>query len=53
MARQTPASAATYLVALTSYGQAEDRQKALSAGFDAHLTKPVDPGRLNAFRAAR
>jgi PAS domain S-box-containing protein len=53
MARQTPESAATYLVALTGYGQAEDRQKALSAGFDAHLTKPVDPGRLNAFLAAR
>jgi len=53
MARQTPDSAATYLVALTGYGQAEDRQKALSAGFDAHLTKPVDPGRLNAFLAAR
>jgi len=53
MARQTPESAATYLVALTGYGRAEDRQKALSAGFDAHLTKPVDPGRLNAFLAAR
>ena len=43
MARQTPESTATYLVALTGYGQAEDRQKALAAGFDTHLTKPVDP----------
>jgi signal transduction histidine kinase/ActR/RegA family two-component response regulator len=31
------------LVALTGYGMAEDRQKALEAGFDRHLVKPVDP----------
>lgn len=31
-----------YLVALTGYGQIEDREKALTAGFDVHLTKPVD-----------
>jgi two-component system, sensor histidine kinase len=31
------------LVALTGYGQAEDRAKALAAGFDRHVTKPVDP----------
>ncbi|HVN29277.1 MAG TPA: ATP-binding protein [Candidatus Binataceae bacterium] len=30
------------LVALTGYGQPEDRMRALSAGFDVHLTKPVD-----------
>jgi CheY-like chemotaxis protein len=30
------------LVALTGYGQAEDRQSALAAGFDEHLTKPVN-----------
>jgi signal transduction histidine kinase/ActR/RegA family two-component response regulator len=29
------------LVALTGWGQAEDRRKALEAGFDAHLTKPA------------
>lgn len=29
------------LVALTGYGQAEDREKAHQAGFDVHLTKPV------------
>jgi CheY-like chemotaxis protein len=30
------------LVALTGHGQPEDRQRAAEAGFDAHLTKPVD-----------
>jgi CheY-like chemotaxis protein len=30
------------LVAVTGYGQAEDRQRALSAGFDEHLRKPLD-----------
>jgi CheY-like chemotaxis protein len=34
------------LIALTGYGQSEDRQKALAAGFDAHLAKPVDLGAL-------
>jgi signal transduction histidine kinase len=32
----------TTLIALTGYGQVEDREKALAAGFDAHLVKPVD-----------
>ncbi len=31
-----------YLVALTGYGQAEDKERALAAGFDVHLTKPPD-----------
>ncbi len=31
----------TRLVALTGYGQAEDREKAARAGFDDHLTKPI------------
>jgi PAS domain S-box-containing protein len=34
------------LIALTGYGQTEDRQKAMAAGFDAHLAKPVDLGAL-------
>ena len=51
LARQTPEAKATYLVALTGYGQAEDRRKALSAGFDTHMTKPVDPARLCEFLA--
>ena len=53
MVRQTPEARTTYLVALTGYGQAEDRQMALAAGFDAHMTKPVDPEKLCAFLAER
>jgi len=34
------------LVALTGWGQDGDRKRALEAGFDHHLTKPVDPGAL-------
>jgi signal transduction histidine kinase/ActR/RegA family two-component response regulator len=32
-----------FLVAITGWGQEEDRRRALAAGFDAHLTKPADP----------
>ena len=34
------------LIALTGYGQRDDRQRALAAGFDDHLVKPVEPLRL-------
>ncbi len=34
------------MLALTGYGQERDRQKALDAGFDQHLTKPVDVNEL-------
>jgi CheY-like chemotaxis protein len=30
------------LIALTGWGQAEDRQRSQAAGFDFHLTKPAD-----------
>jgi signal transduction histidine kinase/CheY-like chemotaxis protein len=36
------------LIAVTGYGQAGDRQRSSAAGFDAHLTKPVDPVALEA-----
>jgi CheY-like chemotaxis protein len=32
---------ATWLVAVTGYGRPEDRARALAAGFDEHLVKPV------------
>ena len=35
------------LVALTGWGQEADRRRALEAGFDYHLTKPIDPDALN------
>ena len=34
------------LIAMTGYGQPEDRRRALQAGFDAYLVKPVDPDEL-------
>jgi CheY-like chemotaxis protein len=37
------------LVAMTGYGQASDREKALAAGFDEHMVKPVDFKVLQAF----
>jgi CheY-like chemotaxis protein len=33
-------------IALTAYARAEDRVKALLAGFQLHLAKPVDPAEL-------
>jgi signal transduction histidine kinase len=41
------------LIAMTGYGQAEDRRRALEAGFDAHLVKPVDPELLTRLLAAQ
>jgi len=35
------------IVALTGWGQEADRRRALEAGFDHHLVKPVDPDTLN------
>ena len=35
------------LVALTGYGQVEDRRRTREAGFDVHLVKPVDPETLS------
>jgi DNA-binding response OmpR family regulator len=32
-----------YIVAVTGYGRDTDRRRSQSAGFDAHLVKPVDP----------
>ena len=34
------------IIALTGWGQAEDRQRTKDAGFDHHLVKPVDVTRL-------
>jgi two-component system, chemotaxis family, CheB/CheR fusion protein len=41
--RADPALGSPHLVALTGFGQADDREQARAAGFDRHLTKPADP----------
>jgi len=40
--RTRPELATTRLIAITGYGQARDRQATAAAGFERHLTKPVD-----------
>jgi CheY-like chemotaxis protein len=44
--RGRPETAGARLIAVTGYGRAEDVEKARRAGFDHHLTKPVDPQEL-------
>jgi PAS domain S-box-containing protein len=44
--RRDPLTASARLIALTGYGQEEDRRRTREAGFDVHLTKPVDPAAL-------
>jgi signal transduction histidine kinase/ActR/RegA family two-component response regulator len=41
--RHDPATAGARLIAVTGYGRDEDRRRSREAGFDLHLTKPVDP----------
>jgi PAS domain S-box-containing protein len=44
--RKRPWGQSAKLLALTGWGQDEDKRRALEAGFDHHFTKPVDPGVL-------
>ncbi|TDY21755.1 PAS/PAC sensor hybrid histidine kinase [Paraburkholderia sp. BL6665CI2N2] len=44
--RQDYQHAGIVLIAVTGWGQQQDKQTALAAGFDHHFTKPVDPGEL-------
>ena len=44
--RATSAGQSLTLCALTGWGQAEDKRRALEAGFDQHLTKPVTLSQL-------
>jgi CheY-like chemotaxis protein len=50
--RQQPSRKAVVIVAVTGWGQPQDKQRALEAGFDAHLTKPVDVETLARILAA-
>jgi CheY-like chemotaxis protein len=47
MTSLTPANGRMPLVALTAYGRAEDKEQILTAGFDSHAIKPVDPVELS------
>jgi CheY-like chemotaxis protein len=44
--RARPGDKDVVLIAVTGWGQAEDKQRILEAGFDYHLVKPVDPTAL-------
>ena len=44
--RNRPWGQDVLLVAITGWGQAQDRERAQEAGFDHHLVKPVDPDAL-------
>ena len=55
--RERPELASSRLIAVTGYGLADDRRRALACGFDAHLVKPVAPdlllGELGGIRGGR
>jgi PAS domain S-box-containing protein len=44
--RRQPWGTHLHLIAATGWGQSEDRRRSRDAGFDVHLTKPVDPDEL-------
>ncbi|HEX6202038.1 MAG TPA: response regulator, partial [Thermoanaerobaculia bacterium] len=44
--RQDPTTNGMLVVAVTGYGQEEDRRRSRAAGFDEHLVKPVDVAEL-------
>ena len=46
--RATPETSNARLIAVSGYGQDKDRETSRAAGFDIHLVKPVDPGKLMA-----
>jgi signal transduction histidine kinase/CheY-like chemotaxis protein len=49
--RASPGCEATALIAVTGYGQADDRRRSKEAGFDAHLVKPVSQSLLSSLIA--
>jgi len=50
--RELPGCETAMLVAVTGYGQDEDRRRSREAGFDHHLTKPVEPMTLQGLLAS-
>lgn len=51
--RKQPWGQRMLLMAVTGWGQAEDKQRTLDAGFDHHLVKPVDPDRVAQLLASK
>jgi len=51
--RQTPELSNVRLIAVTGYGQQQDRERSINAGFDHHLVKPVQFDSLIATLAAK
>jgi PAS domain S-box-containing protein len=51
--RQDATTAGARLIAITGYGSDEDRRRSQDAGFDLHLTKPVDPADLQPLLTSR
>jgi len=49
--REVQGGGRMFLVALSGYGREQDKERARAAGFDAHLTKPVDIHALEALLA--
>lgn len=49
--RAQPETASSLLIAVTGYGQEQDREQTLDAGFDHHLVKPIDFAKLAALLA--
>ena len=45
--RKQPRLGQVRLIAVSGYGREEDRRRAETAGFDAHLTKPIEPDVLH------
>lgn len=44
--REEPGCRAAVIIAVSGYGQEEDRRRSREAGFDHHLVKPVEVDRL-------
>ena len=47
--RKEPWGKTMVLIALTGWGQEDDKRRTREAGFDGHLVKPVDPDALLKF----
>jgi CheY-like chemotaxis protein len=51
--RELPGGEGILVVAVTGWGQQEDRDRSQKAGFDHHLVKPIDPAELAKLIAGR